>query len=102
MKKKRRVELHIEHREISLYVGPGGLVGKHSAPAIPSVSGLQRVRPEACPDCGSSDLQLLTEFVSSVGIDLATLQRGMENGSVHLHRSPDGEWWVCAESLRSS
>jgi hypothetical protein len=45
---------------------------------------------------------LLTETVTLPGSDLATLQQGIGDGSLHLHRSPAGEWWVCLQSLQQS
>jgi hypothetical protein len=100
MKKKRRVELHIEHREISLFAGPGGLIDQHTLSTRPDVSGLQCTRPEVCPNCGSFEMFLLKEVVASPGIDLSAIQRGMECGTLHIHRSADGAWWVCTQSLQ--
>jgi hypothetical protein len=60
------------------------------------------LKSRACPVCGSSQLLSLIEAVASPGIDLRLLQQGMENGSVHLHQSSDGSWWLCTESLRHS
>jgi hypothetical protein len=100
LKKRRRVELHIEHREITLFAGPGG-VTVQQAPR-PVVNPASIALSPACPICGSSQLLPLADAVSSPGIDLRVLQQGMENGSVHLHRSPDGAWWICTESLKQS
>lgn len=58
-----------------------------------------QVRHAACPTCGSPDLALLTDAVSQARLDLAVLNRGMQDGSVHFHRSPSGEWWICTKSL---
>lgn len=99
MKTKRRVELHIEHREISLFVRAGGVPTQAALSTRPDVSGLRRVKPNACPTCGSTDLLLLADATTSLGIDLAALQLGVEQGIVHIHRSVSGEWWICAPSL---
>jgi hypothetical protein len=45
---------------------------------------------------------LLAETISSIGSGLANLQHGMEAGTVHLHRSPGGEWWICTQSIHRS
>jgi hypothetical protein len=108
LKKKRRVELHIEHREITVFAGPGGLAGQQSPRAAcspqasPGASSEMLALSHACPVCGSFQLLPLAETVSSPGIDLRVLQQGMEDGSVHLHRSPDGAWWICTASLKQS
>jgi hypothetical protein len=45
---------------------------------------------------------LLTDAVSSPRTDLAALNLGMQNGRVHFHLDPSGEWWICTESLQQS
>jgi len=100
LKKRRRVEFHIEHREVTVFAGPSGLAGLRSVSAGFGASGF--LAPLTCPVCGSAQLLLLAETVASPGIDLRALQQGMEDGSVHLHCSADGAWWVCAESLKAS
>jgi hypothetical protein len=62
-------------------------------------SGLRLVRPAACPTCGSADLLPLTEAVALPGLDMKLLQTGVEDGSMHLHRSGSGEWWVCRQAM---
>jgi hypothetical protein len=102
VRKKRRVELHIEHREISVFAGTGTAGGQPVDLANSDGTGLLHVRHTACPTCGSADLVLLTDAVSNGRLDLATLNQGMQNGSVHFHRSPSGEWWICTKSLHQS
>jgi len=104
LKKKRRVELHIEHREITVFAGPGGMAGQQSprAACSPQASPGTLALSHSCPVCGSLQLLPLAETVSSPGIDLRVLQQGMADGSVHLHRSPDGAWWICTASLKQS
>jgi hypothetical protein len=98
LKKRRRVEFHIEHREITVFAG--GLAAAQSARAgFGASDGLQ---PHACPVCGSFQLLVLAEAVSSPDMDLRALQQGMQDGSVHMHSSADGAWWICAESLKKS
>ena len=102
VKKTRRVELQIEHREISIFAAPGGLGSKWPSPTQPEGSGLRHSKIETCPTCGSSEMLLLTEAISPKGSGLANLQHGMEAGTVHLHRSPSGEWWICSQSIHRS
>jgi hypothetical protein len=59
-------------------------------------------RHASCPTCASTDLVLLTDAVAHQHLDLATLNQGMQDGSVHFHRSPAGEWWICTQSLRQN
>ena len=102
MRKKRRVELHIEHREISVFATSGSMPAyapAHPSDLVPSDASLVEVRAAACPTCGSPNLVLLTDTVASDRLDLAALNQGMQDGSVLVHRSPSGEWWICARSL---
>jgi len=102
VKKTRRVELQIEHREISIFAAPGGNIPNWPSPTSPEGSGLRHTKIETCPTCGSSEMLLLTEAISPTGAGLANLQHGMEAGTVHLHCSPSGEWWICTQSIHRS
>jgi hypothetical protein len=107
--RKRRIELYIEHREIYVFAGAGPLPGQtrqgqtKQGKAIDQPesggTGTLQVRPTACPTCGSPDLVLLTDAIAHAHLALATLNQGMQDGSVHFHRSPSGEWWICTKSL---
>jgi hypothetical protein len=102
VKKTRRVELQIEHREISIFAAPGGNIPNWPSPTSPEGSGLRHTKIETCPTCGSYEMLLLTEAISPTGAGLANLQHGMEAGTVHLHCSPSGEWWICTQSIHRS
>jgi hypothetical protein len=95
MKKKRRVEIQIEHREFSMYTAPDarqmGLKG-----GVPEPS-----KPDACPTCGSGGMLPLAEALLREGVNAETLQCGVENGSFHLHLSVSGQWWICQQPLPS-
>jgi hypothetical protein len=65
-------------------------------------NGILQVGHAACPNCGSPDLVLLTDAVAHARLDLSTLNQGMQDGSVHFHRSPSGEWWICTKSLHQT
>jgi hypothetical protein len=45
---------------------------------------------------------MLTEAVADKRLDLSALNQGMQDGSIHFHRSPSGEWWICTKSLHQS
>jgi hypothetical protein len=108
VRRKRRIELHIEHREISVFAS----AGTSYAPSTDRIdpidmsrtdgASLSKSRQSACPTCGSPELVLMTDAVTNSRLDLATLNQGMQNGSVHFHRSPSGEWWICTRSLHQS
>jgi hypothetical protein len=102
VRRKRRVELHIEHREISVFAGTGPYPTPPINISTLDGAGLSQARQSACPTCGSSELVLMTDAVTNSRLDLATLNQGMQNGSVHFHRSPSGEWWICTRSLQQS
>jgi hypothetical protein len=100
--RKRRVELHIEHSEISIFAGAGPSPGISNDSPIADTLGLMQARHAVCPNCGSPDLVLLTDAVAHSRLDLSTLNQGMQDGSVHYHRSPSGEWWICSKSLQQT
>jgi hypothetical protein len=101
VKKKQRVEFQIEHSEVSIFAGPGALAGSRTASVTPDSNCLLSVKPEACPTCGSTML-LLSDSLAALGPELSTLQQRINDGTVHLHRSPAGEWWICTQSLHRS
>jgi len=103
LKKRRRVELHIEHREVTVFALSGVTAVTPSARTVPVeaiANGL--AFSLACPTCGSQELLPLAETVASAAMDLRALQQGMDNGTVHLHRSQDGAWWICGGSIQQA
>jgi len=102
VKRKRRVEIRIERREVSVFGAPGFISAQPPGASGPQPSGLLCVRPDACPACGSADLLLLAEAVTLAGLDVASLQTGIEAGSFHLHCSVSGEWWICRQSVSAN
>jgi hypothetical protein len=101
VKRKRRVEIRIERREVSVFGAPGFISAQPPGTSRPESSGLLCVRPAACPACGSPELLLLAEAVTLAGLDVASLQTGIEAGRFHLHCSVSGEWWICRQSTRT-
>lgn len=102
MRKIRRVELHIEHSEISIFAGAvPSRVPSNNSPKAVAISPF-KAGHASCPNCGSPDLVLLTDAVAHARLDISTLNQGMQDGSVHYHRSPSGEWWICNKSLQQT
>jgi len=116
VKRRRRVEVRIEHEELSIFSGPlaGSMTGVVNDPmaradsqAVPGAvsreaeeSGLRYSMPEHCPICGFDEMLLLADAVASVGLSVASLKDGLEKGRYHLHRTAAGQWWVCGQSIR--
>ena len=102
MRRKRRVEIHIEHREISIFSSLAPPPAQ-SLNATTSGSGaILKVGSSTCPTCGSPELVLLTDAVTRASFDVTALNQGMRDGRIHYHRTPSGEWWLCAKSLAKS
>jgi hypothetical protein len=96
VRKKRRVELQIEHREVSIFTGPSRqTIDFHQS----DTTGSLQVGHAACPTCGSPELQMLSDAATNFRFDLAALNKGIQDGSIHFHRSHSGEWWICTKSL---
>jgi len=102
VRRKRRVEIHIEHREISIFssYAPQPVPPVH--PYQPDSARILQLANPGCPTCGSPELVLLTEAVTHARLDLIDLNQRMQDGLVHYHRSPSGEWWLCSKSLARS
>lgn len=96
VKRKRKVRLEIEHREITLVTGPGGL-------ATPNAPGAwkpgRQVRPAVCPTCGATGILLLPQALTDPVFTQQLLQQSAAGCPIHLGRLPSGEWWVCNESI---
>ena len=102
--KKRRIEIQIERRELSVFSSPasnsdaGDTNEKHEFGAPFPGSHLQD-KPERCSTCGSTDMVLLSDAML-----LATPGSFQSESPVtlihcHLQCSRSNEWWVCRPSL---
>ena len=100
MKKRRRVEINIEHREISIFSRQSPQPGQPYRASAHDAAAILRVEPPGCPTCGSPELILLTDAVTRASLDVAALNQGMHEGRIHYHRSDSGQWWLCAKSLQ--
>jgi hypothetical protein len=96
MKKKRRVEIQIEHREFSMFAAMGAPQMGHWG------SGPEQSKPDTCSTCGSAGMLPLADALLMEGWNAATIQRGVENGSFHLQLAASGQWWLCKQSLPHS
>ena len=98
MKRKRRIEVQIERREVSVFSAFG-----NTAPVWPGSattgSGLREMRPEVCPVCGAAEMVPLAEGMAAAGLAMAVFRDGLENSKFHLQHTGSGDWWVCRPSL---
>jgi len=95
VRKKRRVTLQIEHREISVSAGTGGN-------AVPErTSGQEADYPASCPNCGSADLISLSEAIADPALNRELMRHSAGGDGIHLGPSPSGRWWICRKSLDS-
>lgn len=102
MRRKRRVELHIEHREVSIFAA-GPPVSRQAIDFRQlNATSLSPVIHPPNPSRGSLELQMFAGSVTNFRPDLAVLNGTMQNGSVPLHRSLSGERQICTESLHQS
>lgn len=101
MKRRRRIEVRIEHREISVFSSQHGPAGDQAGKGAESSIVGNSAAPATCPSCGSNQLLSLTEVIVSPGLDIVSLQNGVNRGIFHLHRNSAGEWLICRESLEN-
>ena len=100
---RRRIEIHIERRELSLLLRPAEERVTESPPVVEG----DRARchpppghaPEACPVCGSTELLSLADAAGLASFDPRSLQSKIQEGEAHLHCSPSGDWWICTKFL---
>lgn len=85
VRKKRRVELYLEHREASTFAGASGSSG-HGMDFRPlEPTGLLQARHAACPTYAPPELVMLIGAAANFRLDLAALNKGTQDGSVHFH-----------------
>jgi len=101
MKRKRRIEVQIEHREFSVFSAYGEMTQAWPG-CTTSGSGLREMRPEACPVCGATEMVPLAEGMASAGLAMSVLRDGLENCKFHVQHTGSGAWWVCRHSLQQS
>ena len=107
MKKKRRIQVLIERRELSIsgISPPGGGATPGNSEGRASPRGGQHMpeeRPSRCPTCGSAEMLRLGEAMALVALDPLSPRSSAERSNVHCTFSISEECWVCKPSLRLS
>jgi hypothetical protein len=92
LKKRRRIEVLIERRELSIYgISPFGGDTK--------IGGFEGERPLICATCGSTEMLRLTEAMTLIALDPVPAGSSAERSNVHCTFSASDECWVCKPSL---
>ncbi len=111
MKKRRRIEVLIERRELSIFgVSPDGAEAKMGGFTDDAdVGGVAQSpeqsveqRPARCPTCGSTEMLRLSEAMTLVARDPVRTGWSTERSHVHFTFSASEECWVCKPSLHLS
>lgn len=97
MRKKRRVTVEIEHREISFSAGPGGIAPQGARKERELV---RATRPLTCPTCSGEVVLSLAEAMAEPGFTQAMLERRAAGTGLHMGQFGSGEWWVCKGSIQ--
>jgi hypothetical protein len=104
LKKRRRIEVLIERRELSIFGvssvagetkiggGAGGSDGR-------AASRSEEDKPSICPTCGSTEMLRLSEAMALVALDPVPPGSSAERSNVHCMFSTSDECWVCKPSL---
>lgn len=121
VKKRRRVEVRIEHHELSIYSGPAVMhpasgpeftadaaasanstLAEGAGSQLPASLDAASAPQESCVICGSANLLRLADALALAAMSSTALKDGLESGRFHLHCSASGQWWVCGQSIHSS
>jgi hypothetical protein len=107
LKKRRRIEVLIERRELSIFgvcsVAGDAKFGDIAGEADSSwASGSGEDKPASCPTCGSTEMLRLSEAMTLVALDPAPPGASAERSNVHCMFSTSKECWVCKPSLHLS
>jgi hypothetical protein len=106
LKKRRRIEVLIEHRELSI-LGVASLHGDAKAGGEGGASPQgdpekDEQRPPRCSTCGSTEMLRLSEAMALVALNPVPPGLSAERSNVHCTFSISEECWVCKPSLRLS
>jgi hypothetical protein len=104
LKKRRRIEVLIERRELSIYgvsppFGETSIGGVEGEPKSRGTSRSEAERPAICPTCGATEMLRLTEAMALMALNPAPPGSNAERGKVHFILSASEECWVCKPSL---
>jgi len=107
LKKRRRIEVLIERREMSIYgvspLGGGTNIGGFESGTKPrGASESEAERPAICPTCGSTEMLRLSEAMTLIALDPVSPGSSAERSNVHCVFSASEECWVCKPSLHLS
>lgn len=107
MKRRRRIEVLIERRELSIFSAssPGGEARAGGMADGAEIRGAQEngtEKPARCPTCGSTEMLRLSEAMALVALDPIPPGSGSERSKVHCMFSASEECWVCKPSLHLS
>ena len=106
MKKRRRIEVFIERRELSVYGIPPSVGGakpdSESGASIHGVPERREERPSRCSTCGSTEMLRLTEAMALMALDPLSPGSDGKQSDVHCTFWNSVECWVCKPSLRLS
>jgi hypothetical protein len=106
VKRKRRIEIRIERRELSVFssFASNSSASDKSGAQEDSESiaaGPMQEKPDRCPTCGSTELMLLADAMVLASRDSLKAESPKRLIKFHLQCSDANEWWVCRPSLDS-
>jgi hypothetical protein len=105
LKKRRRIEVLIERRELSIIGIPPPDGGANSGEGVANIRGVpekREERPLRCATCGSTEMLRLSEAMALIALDPVSPGSSAERSNVHCTFSISEECWVCKPSLRLS
>ncbi|UWZ81938.1 hypothetical protein [Occallatibacter riparius] len=106
MKRRRRIEVLIERRELSVFgIPPAGGGAKPCNEGGASIRGApekHEERPSRCSTCGSTEMLRLSEALALMALDPVAARSSAERSDVHCTFSISAECWVCKPSLHLS
>jgi hypothetical protein len=107
LKKRRRIEVLIERRELSIhgvlpFAGEPNLGSVESGAKNREASDNDAERPSICPTCGSTEILRLSEALALIALDPVPPGSSAERSNVHCMFSASEECWVCKPSLHLS
>jgi hypothetical protein len=130
MIRRRKIEVHIERHELSIFTDIAGYTSSQSpfssspasnpTPAVtwprkpgrigcdaeesdlpaPQLSAPRHSGKLFCSICGAHEMLPLTEAIAIARLTATALKEGLETGRYHLHCSLAGEWLICIQSMQ--
>ena len=105
LKKRRRIEVLIERRELSIFgisplVGGAKPASGEGGAGPPGDPEKDEEQPPRCPTCGSTEMLRLSEAMALVALHPVPPGSNADRSDVHCTFSISEECWVCKPSLR--